>query len=153
MRYLEKTHYNSPVYIITGIKTVAGSAAKTGQVRELGGTVNLDTQASNAMPIGGGPSMGFQRQDSEMMSWNRSGEFVFAFRVVKVKVNKKTMEASFHNYEDGAMMGTDEQPYQHDISTLSFTAEEMEPSDFGLTAMTSTWLAEGGESILCIVRD
>lgn len=61
------------------------------------------------MPIGGGPAVEARVVQSTGTSWQGTSDFVFAFRVARVFVSKKTGDiVRLEDYKKGAMLGLDD---------------------------------------------
>lgn len=104
-RFLEKSRYRKPVYIITGIKTARGAKAKTTSTRSgsIGLKVGTDGSLSGT-PISLGPSVNEQKASKQSAGWESGSDFVFAFRVRKVLVKKKAGTVKLEeDYAKGAM--------------------------------------------------
>jgi hypothetical protein len=88
LRYLEKSRFRNPVYIITGVKVVFGATAKSGKRFGIGAgmgvKINGAIHKSDVVPIGGGAETEFDREHRDLLSWEDSSDFVFAFRAIKV---------------------------------------------------------------------
>ena len=111
-RFLEKSRYRKPVYIITGLKTAKGVQAKTLSTRSAG--TGLKAEANGLLladPVTVGPTVSGDRTGSQSMAWESGSDFVFAFRVRKVVVKKKTggVKAD-ENYIRGAMLDKESDP-------------------------------------------
>lgn len=112
-RFLGATRYRKPVYIITGIKIVTGAQAATLKSRSKGGSVGVEIDATvysgGMIPLGGGPSVDVQTTKSASTAWENSGDFVFAYRAIRVVVAKATnLVQSEDDYRKGAMLGNEE---------------------------------------------
>ncbi|EHA52308.1 hypothetical protein MGG_05802 [Pyricularia oryzae 70-15] len=111
--YLEMSCYRKPVYVVTGIKTVYGAMGKTMVSRSYGGMVGVEldgTMMSGGLaPLGGGPEIGGQREDKRWTAWHGSDDFVLAFKVRKVYVDRRTGKVNKNDdYTKGAMLGSDD---------------------------------------------
>jgi hypothetical protein len=110
-RWLEKSRYRKPLYVITGIKTVTG--AKTGdtqRTRGSGGNLAVEVDGTlwsgGTVPVGGGPEAEVSITQNTGQKWEGSGDFVLAFRVRRVMVSPKTNEVTQdEDYTRGAMLG------------------------------------------------
>ncbi|EEU35606.1 uncharacterized protein NECHADRAFT_52455 [Fusarium vanettenii 77-13-4] len=100
--FLERSKYRKPVYIITGLKVVTGAQANTIKSRSLGGSVGVEVDATvwTAVPIGGGPGVEAEVGNKVSTKWEGSSDFVFGFRVSKVRVGEVVSE---EDYRKGAM--------------------------------------------------
>jgi hypothetical protein len=131
---------------------VSGATAKSGKYRGIGGGLgfkfNGAVHKSDLVPIGGGAETEVNREGRDLMSWEGSSDFVFAFRVVKVVVKKHTNKAIAVDYTKGAMMGTD-RVLEKDSARLDITVVE------GMEAEEADWasqeLQEGDEAVRCAI--
>lgn len=108
LRYLEKSRYRKPIYMITGIKAVSGARAKTihssGKGGKLGATVDgLLTGA----PVSVGPELEVERTDKTVNAFEGSSDFVFAFRVRRIMVDKNG-EMKQKDFTKGALYDAEE---------------------------------------------
>lgn len=108
--FLERSRYRKPIYIITGLKVVKGAQAKTIHSRTTSTEVSAEADSATFMGLSvlsGGPMVGQEKGDSKSMKWEGS-DFVFAFRVRKVRVGKKSGSVqSEKDYTKGAMLERD----------------------------------------------
>lgn len=112
--HLERARYRKPVYIVTGLKTVYGSKAKSHTSRSHGGNAAVafdgTVWSGGAVPLGIEPGVEGRRETSQGTSWQDSSDFVFAFRVRKVHVSRKTQAVKkSDDYIKGAMLEMDDQ--------------------------------------------
>lgn len=109
-RFLQISRYRKPIYIITGLKIVTGAEVKTQKSSVLGGTLALEVDGTvwsgGTVPISVGPGVEGKLGKETSMKWEGSSDFVFAFRVSKVFVQKKTGQVlNEEEYQKGAMLG------------------------------------------------
>ncbi|RFU35432.1 hypothetical protein B7463_g888, partial [Scytalidium lignicola] len=108
-RYLDKSRYRKPIYVITGLKTVTGARAKSLRARTVSGSFGVEVDGTvwsgGSVPVGGGPHIGGKKETKIATSWEGSSDFVFAFRVRKVLVERKmgTVKKD-EDYKTGAML-------------------------------------------------
>lgn len=100
------------------------------------------------MLIGGGPEVEGKIEKKEGTTWEGSSDFVFAFRVRKVSVEKKTGALKEDDdYKTGAMLGNE--IGKEDVPGLSISAvEDPEAEDEGFEKEE---LMEGDIVIACAV--
>jgi hypothetical protein len=108
-RYLDKSRYRKPVYVITGLKTVTGASAKSLRARVVGGglgaAIDGTVLSGGSVPVGGGPQIAWKQDTKGVTSWEGSSDFVFAFRLQKVLVERKTGAVKKgEDYKSGAML-------------------------------------------------
>ncbi|KAK4224122.1 hypothetical protein QBC38DRAFT_26713 [Podospora fimiseda] len=111
LRRMQK--FRKPVFIVTGVKSVHGAVAKTVWKRNVGlnTSVGVDVVAAATgipLPISGlevGPKVGTSKGKGGSSGFGSGGdEFVFAYRVLKVRVRGKG-QVSQEEYVRGAMLG------------------------------------------------
>lgn len=115
LRFLEKSRYRKPVYLVTGLKIARGvKLARSVKLDAVGAEVSAEVDAGvwTGVPVSGGPEVGVTRGRREGVTWEGDGpenDFVFASRVWKVKVRKNTAgnEAYGKPYKTGAMLDND----------------------------------------------
>ncbi|XXG96337.1 hypothetical protein Hte_002619 [Hypoxylon texense] len=107
-RYLDKSRYRKPVYVITGLKTVTGARAKSYKSRAIGGNLGVEVDGTvwsgGGVPVAIGPGVEGSAGRKDGVSWEGSSEFVFAFRVRKVFAEKTGGVKSDEDYKRGAML-------------------------------------------------
>jgi hypothetical protein len=149
---LDKSRYRKPVYIITGLKTVTGAKAKSYKSHAVGGTLGVEVDGTiwsgGTVLIGGGPGVEGKIEKKEGTTWERSSDFVFAFRARKVSVEKKTGTVKEDDdYKTGAMLGNE--IGKEDFPELSISAvEDPGAEDEGFEKEE---LMEGDTVIACAV--
>ncbi|KAJ5185901.1 hypothetical protein N7472_010741 [Penicillium cf. griseofulvum] len=119
-RWLERSRYRKPLYVITGIKVVMG--AKTGSSEtakgasaSLGLSVDGTVFSGGAVPISGGPGIEGTRSRKMELQWENGGNFVLAFRVKRFRVGRKNIDvAKMDDYRKGAMLGADVEEKEKD---------------------------------------
>lgn len=109
-RFLQISRYRKPIFIITGLKVVTGAEVNTQKsctvASTFGSEVDGTVWSGGTVPIGVGPSVEGKLGKKASTKWEGSSEFVFAFRVSKVFVQKKTGQViKEEEYQKGAMLG------------------------------------------------
>lgn len=105
-RMLTKQHKN--LFVIVGVKTVSGAAVKRTHSRNIGGSLDISIDAAVAgspVPASVGPSVVSSSGSNESVSFEGSDDFVFAFRVQKLRVKRREVDVRQENYVKGAMFG------------------------------------------------
>lgn len=103
-RMLTKQHKN--LFVIVGVKTVSGAAVKRTHSRNIGGSLDISIDAAVAgspVPASVGPSVISLSGRNESVSFEGSDDFVFAFRVQKLRVKRREVDVRQENYAKGAM--------------------------------------------------
>ncbi|KAL2281025.1 hypothetical protein FJTKL_12131 [Diaporthe vaccinii] len=98
---------SASIYVLTGLKTVSGAKAKTLATRSRGLNLGVDVDGTllGGSPVGGGPEISGKVEGKMQTSWEGSSDFVFAFRVRRVKVSKNGEVKSEGDYTKGANFG------------------------------------------------
>ncbi|KAF4338101.1 hypothetical protein FBEOM_8000 [Fusarium beomiforme] len=148
--WLEKFRYSKPLYVITGLKVVTGAAANTFKSRTVGGDLSVEVDGTvwsgGAVPIGGGPGIEAKVGQSHQTKWE-GGNFVFAFRVSKVRVKKSGEVKSEEEYTKGTML--EPQSQVHKQAGLDIIAlEDPSARDEGFEEEK---LMEDDDEILCAI--
>ncbi|KPM38865.1 hypothetical protein AK830_g7709 [Neonectria ditissima] len=152
--HLEKSRYRKPVYIITGIKTVYGAKAKTQTSRAHGGSASVAVDGTvwsgGAVPVGVEPGIEGRKETTHDTSWKESSDFVFAFRVRKVHVSRKTHTVDrSDDYTKGALLdGKVQKPKESIPELLIASQDEPKPEDEGFGEEE---LTEGDAVVVCAV--
>lgn len=148
-RYLAKSRYRKPVYVITGLKTVTGAKAESLRSAAVGGSVQaeVDALAWTGIPVGGGPGVGGRKVDRQSVAWTSGSDFVFAFRVRKVWAQKKMVTVKKEeDYKKGAML--DGAVEGVDGPGVSITAEEEADAEEGFLKEELM----NGEEVVCYLK-
>ncbi|KAL5591555.1 hypothetical protein FOVSG1_010444 [Fusarium oxysporum f. sp. vasinfectum] len=148
--WLERSGSSTPLYIITGLKSVTGASANTLKSHTVGGNLSVEVDGTiwsgGTVPIGGGPGIEGKTGTSQGIKWE-GGNFDFAFRVSKVRVKKTGKVKSEDQYTKGASL--DLQGVKRKQTGLKITAvEEPSAQDEGFEEKT---LMEGDEEVLCAI--
>lgn len=128
-RYLDRSRYRKPIYVITGIKTVYGAKAKSYVSRacsgKLGVSVDGTLWSGATVPVSLEPGVEGNGEAKSGTSWEGSSDFVFAFRVRKIHVNKKTQTADkSQDYNKGALLDNKKEKIREDFPDLLISSEE-----------------------------
>ncbi|KAJ5747484.1 uncharacterized protein N7511_009180 [Penicillium nucicola] len=136
------SRYRKPLYIITGLKIVRGAkTAVTRRERGVGAQLGVEVDGTiwsgGTVPLGGGPELDIGRSKSQEVSWKESGDFVLAYRVRKIKVNKRTNGVTRdEDYIKGAMLGVDSQGISGDLIDISDGEQfDLEEQDWETTSV------------------
>ncbi|KAF7553489.1 hypothetical protein G7Z17_g3625 [Cylindrodendrum hubeiense] len=127
--HLERSRYRKPVYIITGLKTVYGAKAKSQTSRSHGGNAAISVDGTvwsgGAVPLGFEPGVEGRRETTQGTSWQDSSDFVFAFRVRKVNVSRKTHAVdNSDDYIKGALLDGKINKLVESVPELVITSQE-----------------------------
>ncbi|RSL76624.1 hypothetical protein CEP51_009796 [Fusarium floridanum] len=150
--FLDLSKYRKPVYIITGLKVVTGAQANTIKSRSIGGAVGVEVDATiwtgGAVPIGGGPGVETEVGNKTSTKWEGSSDFVFAFRVSKVRVGKATGKVvSEGEYREGAMLEKEEGT----VKGPELSVMGVEQPDAGAEGFDVEELMDDEEVVFCAI--
>ncbi|KUJ15790.1 uncharacterized protein LY89DRAFT_685729 [Mollisia scopiformis] len=89
--WMTDTYWKKPVYMITGLKIARGMKAESKQGKSLKGKVEVGVDATmlTGVPVSGGPKVGGGVEAKNGVSWDGSDDFIFAYRVVRIKLKGK----------------------------------------------------------------
>ena len=106
IRYLNKSRGRKPLYIVKGVKIACGATAKTLRTKANGGRLGVSVdRALMAAPGSVGPELeaGIKKEDG--VEFGGSDDFVFAYRLGRIKVDRKMGEAEEDDHNEGALFG------------------------------------------------
>ncbi|KAI0192817.1 hypothetical protein F4808DRAFT_362745 [Astrocystis sublimbata] len=105
-RYLAKSRYRKPIYIVTGLKIASGAKAESPQARIISGGLSPEVDATTwgGVPMRGGVEVGGASGDRGNVTWETDSSFLFAFRVRRVMVGKRTGQLREDDYAKGTLM-------------------------------------------------
>ncbi|KAI8712721.1 hypothetical protein NCS52_01370900 [Fusarium sp. LHS14.1] len=148
--FLKLSEYKKPVYIITGLKVVTGAQANTIKSRSVGGSVGVEVDATvwTAVPIGGGPGVEAEVGNKVSTKWEGSSDFVFGFRVSKVRVGEGTGQVlSEKDHRKGAMFEREyTKPKGPELSVLGVEQPDARVEGFDLEE-----LMDDDEVVFCAI--
>ncbi|KAH7165315.1 hypothetical protein EDB81DRAFT_710785 [Dactylonectria macrodidyma] len=130
--YLQRSRYRKPLYIITGLKVVHGARADTFKSRATGGLLaaksDMSSWSGGTIPIQSSLKVEGKVGNKSKTTWEGSSNFVFAFRVRKIRVSKKTGTVkSDEDYKKGAFFGKEIE--QLNLPELIISREEDPDAD------------------------
>lgn len=130
-RYLEKSRYRKPVYIITGLKTATGAAVKTNKRSASASKAGIEVEipgSGGVLPWGTQPEISTKQEAKDKMSWEDHSDFVFAYRVSKVWVKKGSIQEQ--DFTKGAMFEREEKTVIN-VALEIAKVEEADPAEEG----------------------
>lgn len=96
------------LFIVVGVKTVSGASARRTHSRTVGGSLDVGIDAAiigSPVPASIGPAVMTSTGTSEDISFEGSDDFVFAFRVQKLRVKRREEGVRQEDYAKGALFG------------------------------------------------
>jgi hypothetical protein len=121
-----------PVYIITGLKIARGAKAKSSQTRGHGGALSIGLDGTAlAAPVEVGPEFELQREKKTGVEWGSSDDFVFAYRISRLKLKKGKETAEEEEYRKGALYGLpmDRKSNTVEMITSTFELDDLDDED------------------------
>jgi hypothetical protein len=155
-RFIEKSNIRKPVYMVTGLKIVRGGKIKSSKIRGHGGAVSIGLDGTAlAAPVQVGPELEIQREKGEAVEWAASDDFVFAYRLSKIKVKRRANEVREEEYVKGALYDL-ETPKDGGVEALPFEIDEIEgdeaiASDFGDKSVDADDDDDDGGVCICVL--
>lgn len=122
--FLHATHSRDPIYLITGLKIARGAKVtnKTHLERGVAAEVKVDATGFGA-PVEVGPEGGFGVRRAMQTSFAGSTDYIFAYRLERIRVKRRTEEVESKEYIKGAMFGRDDDDSDDE---MEFIADEFE---------------------------
>ncbi|KAK4144817.1 uncharacterized protein C8A04DRAFT_27544 [Dichotomopilus funicola] len=91
LEVLAHARFRNPLYMVTAVKVVRGAQVEVGRVREGGVEFKVGVDATMlGAPVTLGPEVNVVRGREESAAFDAAGEFVFAFRLRKIVVRRRT---------------------------------------------------------------
>jgi hypothetical protein len=128
--YIEKSWLGKPVYMITGLKVARGATAESGEGRGSTSNVKIGVHGTPAVvSVSGGLKLNGKVERKERISWEGSSDFVFAYRVIRIKSKKKDGTFTDKDYNNGALYNADDDEAKEENS-VERLHREWEIGDF-----------------------
>jgi hypothetical protein len=125
-RYLKRSKFKKPVFMIVGIKWVTGAVVKRVAKRDEGGKLLVSVDATGqGVPVSLGPEISVSSGSGDSVSFKGSSDFVFALRVRKVRISQDgEVDTDEFGESDGAVFGdeADEGGYAQKVKILGLEA-------------------------------
>jgi len=142
--FLKAAGKHTPLYIITGLKTVQGATVSTtrGKGRGFGGKVSLDLTSVGAL-MTMGPGAEHESEEKVEVKWTCEGPITFAYQLERVKIGSKG--AVLKEFVEGAMFDADDREMEERVAVELGGEEEGEHTDVDIV---SAFDEEDGEECL-----
>ncbi|KAH7308639.1 hypothetical protein B0I35DRAFT_442336 [Stachybotrys elegans] len=101
--HLKRTAYESPLYMITGLKVVEGASVTTLKGKGKGFTAFLGVEASQ---VSVGPQASHNSQSDELQTFSNSTPIIFAFQLQEIRCEPDG-NITTKAYNSGALFGLD----------------------------------------------
>lgn len=119
--YFRRTGYESPLYMITGLKIVEGASVTTAKNKGKGFMAFLGVDAG---PVSVGPQANHKSQNSELQTFSNSTPIVFAFQLMEVRCDANGSVAT-KEYNNGALFGVDSENGLPTIELINTSTEQV----------------------------
>lgn len=144
--YLSKSRGRKPLYIVKGVKIARGVTAKTLRTKANGGRLGVSVDGTlMAAPVSVGPELeaGIKKEDG--VGFGGGDDFVFAYRLGRIKVDRRMGEAEEDDYNKGALFALpgveDSEEDEKEKATFLVTeveGDETVAGEFGEEEMVET---------------
>jgi hypothetical protein len=138
--YISATRCKKPIYMITGVKIARGAMVTGKTVKSYQGMlkVSVGATALTGVPVSGWPKIDTSNTKERGVRFESSSDYVFAYRVVKIQLNKDSSVKRYEDYNKGAFFFVDEEKpvgegdlvsEDWDVEELVATSEEFQGSN------------------------
>lgn len=155
--YISATRYRKPIYMVTGVKIARGASVTGRTVKKHEGTVKAGFDATVLMgvPVSGGPLVEMSSSTEREVKFDNCSDYVFAYRVIKVRISKKGNVKRHKDFITGALLSMDERTCNKGnfmvcnwgVENLVATSEELKGSD-----IVSNAYEDGEDDIVVTVK-
>lgn len=147
-KYLERFNFEKPVYIVVGIKAVSGSTVKQVLNKERSTDFKISIDAAQlGTPVSLGPEAVVSSSNSDILGFKGSSNFVFAFRIRKIIVDRDFQVLDEDDEREGTALGLDD-----DEISDGFIVKGLEGRDSGVADVPDAReeMVEEGDEIICV---
>ncbi|KAH6867374.1 hypothetical protein B0T10DRAFT_46330 [Thelonectria olida] len=119
VRYLKKTGFEQPLYMVVGTKAVTGATVQQVEKKltSTDASVAADLTTLGA-PVSLGPEISISSNTSETLGFKKSPGFIFAFRLRKVRVNALMEIEDDGDEREGTALGEYEETVENGFDVL-----------------------------------
>lgn len=152
--FITKSRFRKALYVVTAVKISRGScvaetSSGTSRGAEVG--VGVDGALLVGTPVGLGPEVRANRASGERGSFSGPSDFVFAFRLRRVLVQRAGTVAGHSEYTFGAMYGADEgKGLQEGLPFVVHGTELEDASGLEFGGGPGEVIVEDGEEMVCV---
>lgn len=127
IRYLSESRGRKPLYIVKGVKIARGATAKTLRTKANGGRLGVSVDGTlMAAPVSVGPELEAEIKKEDGVEFGGSDDFVFAYRLGRIKVDRKTGEAGEDDHNAGALFELPDAEDDEEKEKATFLVTEVE---------------------------
>ncbi|KAH7116514.1 hypothetical protein B0J13DRAFT_599978 [Dactylonectria estremocensis] len=126
--------YPTPEYVAQMVKNpsvaVTGATVQMVENKEIGTDLNITVDATPARnPVSLGPELSLSSNKAETLGFQGPSEFIFAFRLRRVRVNARMEVESDDDEREGTALGEDGEPVSDGFDVLGVEDNDMRASD------------------------
>jgi hypothetical protein len=128
-RYLERQRFRKSVYMVVGIKSVTGTTVRTIRSSDRGASLSagVDLGLRGGPPVAPGGEVQGRLENGEEIAFSHDKEFVFAFRVRKVRIRRSGSVVQ-DDYNRHSLFGVDDDDEPREDGLI---VEGLEDADAG----------------------
>ena len=155
VRFVQKSNYKKPVYMITGLRIVHGAQVKSLKSKGHSAQFSIGGDGTlTGVPASVGPEVNVSLKEKEGVSFGASSDFVFAFQLRRVHIERKTKAVEHEEYNTGAMLEAGAKKIED--ADLPFEAVRLAERDaggdeFGYEAVANTIDDDDEELCTCVM--
>ncbi|KAJ4012484.1 hypothetical protein NW752_008181 [Fusarium irregulare] len=143
--YMKSSWFRYPVYMVTGLKVARGASSTSSSSSVV--AVEHDTSLLLAgTPASVGMSSGYARNINHMEKWDTSTDFIVAFKVKKVWLDRKD-EVNYKGYNKRAVM-RDGKPSEGEVTITVWSDDHLTPDEVHEMLEMRDVTFEGGQKDL-----
>jgi hypothetical protein len=128
--YLEQMNFETPVYMVTGVKTVEGASVTTDRSKGRGFFALFGVDGTPAgIPLSLGSEASHDSDGTVFATFKNSSHIVFAFQLREIRCKEGKINSN-KEYLDGALFGVDKSSWgpEMTIASVEMTKEVMQQS-------------------------
>jgi len=134
-RYIRASLLKKPVYMISGVKIARGASLSRSKASEQGVSSKIGVDGTAlGIPVSLGPEINLLRKQEQTVSFGRSSDFVFAYRIVKI-VSKRDGSLKTREYDKGALYDLED--------SAKPTDQKHNANEWNSSNLTSSGLEQG----------
>lgn len=149
-QYSERQRFSKSVYMVVGIKSVQGATVKTirSSDRGAGLRAGVDLAVVGGPPVAPGGEAGGRLGNGEEVAFSDDKEFVFAFRVRKVRIRRSGVVAQ-NDYNRNSLLGVDDDDDDDDDESQEdhFLIEGLEEEDADFQDSQVEFVIDGDDQV------
>ena len=155
VRFLKKSNYKEPVYMIMGLRIVHGARVKSlkSKGHSAQSSVGVDGTLTG-IPTSVGPEVNISSKHQDGVALGASSDFVFAFQLRKVHFKRRTKAIEQEEYNTGAMFEAGAKKIEDiglPFEAVGLVDQDAGGDEFGYEAVDNIIYDEDDEPCNCIV--